>query len=969
MSTSEGILDEGQFADMNCDKKIGDLGKTRTPRRSSMASSALHAVPPKSKVAENLGPREEERRTTPTSTSHRSIRNAPSPKKDPVATTEDNMVATGPRSQTSPISSRGTWSMHDWRHSGLELSLTPASGCSQTTKETSTVDMNQSNFDDRLDVNVEGDKEDSETSELYRHQQQQQQQQRQQPQRQAAHGGNKQAQFQRFYQHPENRKRVYKPIPKTQQNWKRPTHTEVDEDDVNHPKTKLNDSFGTRNTCPQRLWNGRLRRQNSGESFVSGLSVDEEENQNPPVDLPFDSTAMGKSFRISHKKKDEADPNNHHPSLECPPLYFFLKMIPGNWLTRIRSLYALRWSLCYKLQRRIWLTKSLRKVGIFLTWGELFLLLPFFATVIAGLVYTYIYPDVSISGHLARTPLIFAFLTAQRNSFLSALLGIPVERAIWYHKLTARVAYFNGLLHTYVAFLHPDKLSDGATPIHSIAGSHTNFGLFLFQDVVNSGGTMLILFMSGMILTALPWVRRKAFEVFYFLHVIFATCMVICAFYHTGIIVPIIAGIVWGGDLFIRKVLMAACRYPRKATLTIISDSVVEIAFPKTKGFDYNPGQYIYIAVPELSWLQWHPFSLSSSPEQKVVTLHIRKAGSWTQSLYALATESAQREVEILFEGPYGSVGVDLMSPRYKMMMLISGGIGVTPMQSMCNQLMYEHSTNQRILKHLSFIWVERDPVVMQEVDVVRRTSTKLIRSSADFMPLDECASAVSATLVEAPPQGIASTLLAMVPASSATDAEFDAQYPLEDLDDDSDVEYDDSQSMFNRPQSDDNRHAFVSASHRADLVKEDGDVVAREEDSKSSKGSGQTESTTGTNRGDDDDEESFIQKAYNFPEGGDIEEESERSSQEFGALDLQVYLTAKNKTNPGISELPFVHTGRPDIKALFRKMKEEAIAKGERRVAVCVCAPLRLVVIARKACAKYSDRQVRFDFHEEVFE
>jgi predicted ferric reductase len=36
----------------------------------------------------------------------------------------------------------------------------------------------------------------------------------------------------------------------------------------------------------------------------------------------------------------------------------------------------------------------------------------------------------------------------------------------------------------------------------------------------------------------------------------------------------------------------------------------------------------MYLAIPELSCLQWHPFSLSSSPNQKVVTLHIRKMGN-----------------------------------------------------------------------------------------------------------------------------------------------------------------------------------------------------------------------------------------------------------------------------------------------------------------------------------------------------
>ena len=84
--------------------------------------------------------------------------------------------------------------------------------------------------------------------------------------------------------------------------------------------------------------------------------------------------------------------------------------------------------------------------------------------------------------------------------------------------------------------------------------------------------------------------------------------------------------------------------------------------------------------------------------------------------------------------------------------------------------------------------------------------------------------------------------------------------------------------------------------------------------------------------------------------------------------LDLQVYLTTKGAILGRTAHLPFVHHNRPDVKEIFLKMREDALARGEKRIAVCVCAPARLVVICQKACAKYSDRKVRFDLHVEVF-
>ena len=618
----------------------------------------------------------------------------------------------------------------------------------------------------------------------------------------------------------------------------------------------------------------------------------------------------------------DVTPNNPSAALEFPPLYFLVRRFP-LLLGCVQSFFRFRWKVSYPLQRRIPLSRTLRKMNVFLTWGEVLILLPFFVCIVAGTVYTFMYPSVRITGQTSRTPLIFAFGTAVHNSFLTLLLGMPFERAVWYHKFAARIAYFNGLLHTYVAFFYPSLNGRGAFSIAqnlSYLGPNTDIFRFLFADQVNSAGTSMVLFMTFMLLTALPWMRRKIFEAFYFAHIALAVCVVAGAFFHTGILVPILVLLTWGVDLFIRRLVMATCRYPNEANVRIISDSVVEVCFPKTAGFDYNPGQYVFLCVPELSLFEWHPFSLSSSPLQSVVTFHIRKAGTWTTALYELAKKKDQ--VSILFEGPYGSTAVDLMSNRYKMVILFSGGIGVTPMQAICNQLMYEHNTKKRQLKKLSFVWVERDPVVMDKVDVVRRTSTVLLQPGERVG--DQEALDAQSVMTSGRAQDLASTLLSLVPASNVSDAQLENLYPSHEFEDLDDLE-EDNMSIFN---------AFTSTRNQGKTP------IPNEEEYLP-------------------DDETFLKEAYQQDDSSTAPEE---------ALDLQVYLTAKNAV-AGVENLPFVHLRRPDVKAVFAKMREDAIEKGEKRVAVCVCAPKRLVNLCQKASAKYSDSKVAFDFHYEVFE
>jgi len=697
------------------------------------------------------------------------------------------------------------------------------------------------------------------------------------------------------------------------------------------------------------------KRRTSNMSIVSDMTLP---NQETPT-IPKDPYNLSKSKSLYFQ--DVLCTNNPHQALEFPPLYFVLRHSP-KLLDLFRSIYNCRWNMSYILQRRLCCSKMLGKAGVVSTWGELILVLPFFALIVAGTFFSFFDKSVSMSGHMARTPLIFCFVTAMRNSFLTLLFGIPIDRALWYHKLSARLAYVNGILHTYVAFVHPTVVQNtGAFPPSTLKGNDTNFAAFLFSDQVNSGGTMLIVFMTLMMITAMPWIRHRIFELFHFCHVIFALSMIICALFHTGKLVPILAASTWGLDLFIRKVYMPLFRNPRCANIRIISDSVIELCFPKTDGFDYNPGQYIYLAVPELSIFEWHPFSLSSCPGQKIVTLHIRKCGSWTSDLYSLAKEKTQ--IKVLMEGPYGSVGVDLLSDRYKMVMLFAGGIGVTPMQAICNHLMSEQSIGKRELKKLSFIWVERDPVVMKGVDVVRCTSNVYYSSSRHLNRQNSKQNHKGDAAAEVESDhtiGIASTLLSMVATSNVTDEEFEQQYPSEEFADlDNAFDENDCTSLHN-----DSNGSFLSQIRAWRRLSTSTSQVSKavELDSDIEQGI-VSENDTNTCAYDVDDEETLVRKAYNM---GIIADDHQVDG--FQALDLQVYLTGKLDANSMVAQLPFVHLNRPDVKKLFADMRSDAISNGEKHVAVCICAPARLVKICRKACVKYSDRKVQFDFHEEIF-
>ena len=215
--------------------------------------------------------------------------------------------------------------------------------------------------------------------------------------------------------------------------------------------------------------------------------------------------------------------NEPHPLLEYPMLF---NALPQGILSKLGPLYRLRWKLSYPLQHRVPF-----QFGS-LTYGEALLFVPFFVGFIAQLIYTaaVFSTSVIVTGRIARLGLIAALVLAQRNSFFTLFLGMPIDRSLFYHKLAGRFAGIAGVLHTCAFFIDPKFQK-----IHQddpIGGA--------FTGRVNLSGSMIMIFVALIALTAAQRIRRHIFEFFFYLHYLFVAGIVFSAFFHSGILVPIL---------------------------------------------------------------------------------------------------------------------------------------------------------------------------------------------------------------------------------------------------------------------------------------------------------------------------------------------------------------------------------------------------------------------------------------------
>ncbi|CAA6653519.1 unnamed protein product [Spirodela intermedia] len=132
---------------------------------------------------------------------------------------------------------------------------------------------------------------------------------------------------------------------------------------------------------------------------------------------------------------------------------------------------------------------------------------------------------------------------------------------------------------------------------------------------------------------------------------------------------------------------------PPSPQATTYAGKVLSLRFQKPAGFRFRSGMYIYMQCPSISAFEWHPFSLTSAPDEEHLSVHIRTLGDWSCQIYSLFREGGGFP-KVRIDGPYGAASQD--HAKYDVIVLIGLGIGATPFVSVLKDIAY-------------FYWVTRD--------------------------------------------------------------------------------------------------------------------------------------------------------------------------------------------------------------------------------------------------------------------
>ncbi|KAK1768807.1 ferric reductase like transmembrane component-domain-containing protein [Phialemonium atrogriseum] len=326
-------------------------------------------------------------------------------------------------------------------------------------------------------------------------------------------------------------------------------------------------------------------------------------------------------------------------------------------------------------------------------------------------------PPLSIrSGMIAvaMTPWIIA--TSTKANILTIITGIGPERLNVIHRWAGYLCLFLSLVHAIPFYIQP-VWEDG--------------GMEVFQTlfppgsgIIYGSGIACLVPLVWLCVASLPIIRRKAYEVFVVLHWPVGLLYVGVLFWHTKNFL-----MSWT-YLYATVAILVFCYLLRvfklnwirpwrmsfmvgdEAAINIMTENAIKITIPTQ--MRWQPGQYVYLRMPGISFFENHPFTISSlcsedfpseyGEQYRDCVLVFRPYGGFTRKVLETAIEKGPYHTYRAFlDGPYGGMRRDLAA--FDTCILIAGGSGVTSLMSQLLNLIKRMRDGKAITKKIVVVW------------------------------------------------------------------------------------------------------------------------------------------------------------------------------------------------------------------------------------------------------------------------
>ena len=333
-------------------------------------------------------------------------------------------------------------------------------------------------------------------------------------------------------------------------------------------------------------------------------------------------------------------------------------------------------------------------------------------------------PPLAIrAGMLSVSLLPWIVACAAKTNFLSLLTGIGHERLIVLHRWGAYLVTLLALLHAAPFWYQSARDAPGFAIYKLYFFQH----YYIFTTGICALAPLLFLFVHS-----LPILRHRAYEFFAILHIpvsiLFLGMMVWhCHNYLTSwsylwatIVLMLMSWLLRLFRLNWTNPFRPSWLIGEECAVNILPEDAVKVTIPTQK--TWSPGQYVYLRMPGVAFLENHPFTIASlcsadfpseyGDQYRDMTLVFRPFAGFTRKVYNTAMRKGPyKTYRAYIDGPYGGMRRQMAS--FDTVVLFAGGSGITALAGQLLDLIKRMRDNKAFTTKVIVIWAMKRPELM----------------------------------------------------------------------------------------------------------------------------------------------------------------------------------------------------------------------------------------------------------------
>lgn len=354
-------------------------------------------------------------------------------------------------------------------------------------------------------------------------------------------------------------------------------------------------------------------------------------------------------------------------------------------------------------------------------------------------------PPLAIrSGMIAVALMPWIVALSMKANLVSMLTGIGHERLNVLHRWGGYLCLFLSLIHTIPFYRAPawdqgglqtfkSYFSQQNLYIYGTGTLHASIERIIQSSDEHYAGVAALVPLIFLCLHSLPYLRRKAYELFVALHVPVAIVYLGMLFWHChnyltswNYLFATLA--IWLLSYVMRLFFLNWTNPWRmswligdEAAVTLMPENAVKITIPTQ--VKWRPGQYVYLRMPGISVFDNHPFTIASLcsddfPSEygegyRDMVLVFRPFGGFTKKVLESAVDRGPwHSYRAFIDGPYGGMKRRLES--FDHVVLIAGGSGITAIVSHLLDLIKRMRDGKAVTRSVQVVWALKRPETME---------------------------------------------------------------------------------------------------------------------------------------------------------------------------------------------------------------------------------------------------------------